>query len=724
MEHDDSDALRDAIQALDEDNVSTLLESDGAPALLTANDGELIQFAYRSMDDARSAQNYDIARRILFMLLAAVGKARKNGKIGPGVDLGLEDFLAGTIISDDAELAERLLEAGANPDGRLTFDNQPLLAFAVRRRKLKIVRHLLQYGANPEVLAREGETVFGTLVATGCSEIAWVVLFYSVLGDASDKLFQAFKGGYPDGSMEAAVENANLTNRQARDLFRAMLAAGAAHAAVAVAVGYCRSIQVDPESTKGEAILQDLFTGKCAHDTALTLGNIIHGLAEAGFDVSGLSPSQQNRTLCQSIQDQTEERVISLIEDLGVEPLIWTVRDTEPGYICEALTLAEEQRMYPVIALILENDFLPIGLRSRKVVQLLNQNDPVLLTVYAADLCSYPHYSRTFMQAAIDRNHAPFLATLIKCGCSPAFAMAWREITEENFTTSLLASACSQEIIDVDETDSRFDCASVLVLSLAGVMDELPDLCDLIILDRAEAADVDAVYFLCSLGFPPLLLLEAFRDEWTAETDNAERKLKLANAVMGACCGLIDFIDTVQGWKSRVMAGEALGCLIPGFGNCGGVQSAKALLTFLDENGDVAEAVDASLVETVWSIKSLDISGADEALAAIDDLVVAIDRLMGTFASSPSLLELSANASLEVLTARHFQEIGNILTTIRPAFMWQELIDRLDDAPLDIIQLVVMDQLQEYEPLAELVFTDEPFFIDFDTSSTDDSSSE
>jgi ankyrin repeat protein len=101
--------------------------------------------------------------------------------LGFGVDPNVADSdgfpaLVHAVVRNDEPIARSLLEAGAKPDVASPPPYRSLLERAIRDGGTGVVDLLLEYGADPNVLSREGQPLLPLAVALGRADIAAALL--------------------------------------------------------------------------------------------------------------------------------------------------------------------------------------------------------------------------------------------------------------------------------------------------------------------------------------------------------------------------------------------------------------------------------------------------------------------------------------------------------------------------------------------------------------------
>lgn len=692
---------------------------------------DLIRPALKRVRRSQSMTDYKASRKVLFAVIRCIGRwLRETGRSLHDTDLG--DLFVQKVGQNDVELVNALLEAGADPNTEQTgTDFLTSLKSAVFNNRPELVRLLLHYGADAAVLQGDAPSVFHALTGMGRMEIAWVSLFFEVLGHAPERLVNAFKMGAPDGSMEAAIAQVELDEQEARRLFKALLDTSQGRAAAAVIHGYCLGRDITPEHEEATGIMLGFITSDHAIPKVTTLGNLIHPLRIAGFRVEELSCCKQDQALCKAIRNGASELTLDLMLRLGIRPLVRPDDDYLGNYTCEALSLAIESGMYDVILGILKANSLPYTCQFQAVEWLITENHTHHLRLIAGELCRNSRYGESMLELALEQERAACLAILIGCGANVTRMHSRLLHREQGVAQSLLARAIPVPSLDLptneedsgDAASDLYHCVCIILLALEESWEDLAEFCDKIITARARDNDLEAVFFLCCLGYVPISLLRTCVTELCDPETEPDRLAAIGDMLASACEGLIEFLATVRNWNVQKFTCEALDCLIPGFAVAGKVISLEALLKVLDKNEALNDEVFAEPARLILAIKAID-EEMNLDIPGIARLVDAIDLTLAHCAAIPSLLETAREAVLTTLLPETFQKVQGILTTIHPEFIWEELMDRMDGYNLSIQQLIIMEGLSNTPDLAPLIFRDDPFFVEFSDSETGSDSSD
>ncbi|RMF11399.1 MAG: hypothetical protein D6763_03135 [Alphaproteobacteria bacterium] len=721
MEENPSRSLVDAVKALDAETVEASLGETPLPPVLVA-DGEdnPIRTAHQRMMAPSSQTALEQARRILIRLIQALAKRGDGLALPQGLRLTLRSIFLSAVQLDDQPLAAALLDAGLDPnDTSLSPDDPPLLQYAINRKRSAIVRLLLNHGADPNLLPREEECVFRHLTQSGQLEYAWIILIHGALGKAPERLVNAFKIGAPDGSMEKAVADAGLSRQELRRFFRAMLGADVVRAAVAAVLGHCAGASIAPDSEQGSELLAELFDGDPPHRSLIGLGTVLYGLAGQGFTISHLPPVEQNQRLCTCIQNGDEDGAIALLAETRWAPLIWTDDDAEAGYVCQVLDLAEEQGMYGLIEVLIDDGILPFLLQARKVEHLLRGDDEKLVAIYARNICRSQYYATIFLNAAVEHNQALFLAILIDCGCDPGVGLPGEDDLVDHYQSTLLYKACCSPVAEHALEKPRFDCARVLLLCLASRYPLLPQLCDLIILEQAEEGDPEVIAFLCSTGCLPMAAIAAFSDAalMVEEDGGRERAKRLGQSVAAACNGLITFIETVASWNSRTLLVDVVECFIPGVSEYR-FASIKALRDAVAKDVELEERIVLLFLDLLIDASRCQAPEAREGAEATGQLLGLLESVLIEIGKPRSLQDLAGDAVAPQFATEAMQDAISFLRRIRPEFIWRELWNNTQGFGLHLMQLAIIDQFQNAPEFHDLIFCDDPFFLETEDSAS------
>ncbi len=701
MEDNTNDDLFNAIDDFDTDQVATLLANDPVTPFLVEGEGSVILRAYERIGKAQSLEEVKQARKILFMLLDALARARANNDIEPKRNLGLEETLAKAIYDNAPDLVEALLAAGADPNGRSTLDNQTLLEIAVLKGSLEIVRLLLQWGANPQVFADDGESAFRSMMATGRREIAWLVLLYNALGDAPDELFHALEGGYHDGSIEEAIMKLGLDEAKALRLWGVLLESGCGRGAGAVALGYCQGLGYAPTGKNGGMVIT-LFLEHSIPDLS---GAAITYLMDAGFQFPTVPDTEENLAqtlLCDIIESGGPDALAALF-DAGVVPKVQI--DAQQRRRCYALELALEHRKSDTLKAILRVIRSEGDLIFATAESLVQHIDTEMLGLFVS-CCDFDLDTHLrLMGTAIDNKNAACLAVLAFRPCYPCWDLKDKDIDNQNIQDLLLVRAIATDNIIVPTPVKRFDCARVLLSDPNYDMKKLDDLCQLLIVDRALVSDHAAVYFLCSYGFPPIGLLENFQQIWTDGTIDIATKKALSDSLCVALSGLIYFLDRTVLWNVKALESEALEWILPGSTSLDQRTLIGHLLGWSGAAPDGQDAPDLLVIELLSAISEDDDHPAPEHLQKmLDDVVNALCRTLRHHFSPPSLVNLARDSIVQTGDMNTWNQLRCYLDHIYPTAIWENLQDRDDGYETAIWSLIAFSELQDIEYLAPLIF--------------------
>jgi len=330
------------------------------------------------------------------------------------------------------------------------------------------------------------------------------------------------------------------------------------------------------------------------------------------------------------------------------------------------------------------------------------------------------------LHRAIERNRPECLAVLMLNGCSAAAELEDMELHEQNYGDFLLSKAIITATFEIPAPEERFDCARVLLSDPSYNRHDLRLQCDYLILDRARAGDYAAIYFLCSYGFPPILLLQSFYDEWRDNSIPDETKQALAQGVKYALDGLMWFIETVSSWNAKSLVGEAIGSIMPGASNLNQRQLMSHILDWTDpmENGD-QQSADMELIELLADFCD------DETLAlpadlqtTLNDTVNTICEMLQAHFAVPSLTELSRQVLLRDGGKRNWYRLRSYLPYLHPTVIWEELEERAEGYETALWSVIALTELIEIDYLMPFFFHTAGTALDAESSSDIQSHSE
>jgi hypothetical protein len=678
----DTAEIIDAIESLDWDRIQDF-EQDIEMSLLAPGGHEIISCALKTCDREWKTRNLlrtGTARRILMLVLESCARAKQQQELAFPCPTGLEP----AIWRHDQNLALLLLWAGADPSELL-----------------------------------KGMTInFMYLESLNHNEIAWTILFHSVLGDVPDAPTRAFTFGVPDGSMEKGIADLKLTEDQAIKLWCAMLTYNCHREAAAVALGYCRGLGHAPDNLETAMIILPFLET----NIALLNGPLINYLADAGFHFTQLDHEDRELThtlICDVIEADNEEAAIALLE----AGLILQERpESRGGAITPRMTAldkASERGLFRFIRAAFRSNAANLLWQERLIVEAIVTDQWELLNSCLQGFTMDGERANQLLHGAIERNRPQCLAVLMHNRCSPAAELEDMEVHDENYGNYLLSKAIISATFELPAAEERFDCARVLLSDPTYNRYDLGLQCDYLIVDRARAGDYAAVYFLCSYGFPPILLLQSFQNEWRDDSIPDETKQALAQAVIFALDGLMCFIDTVSSWNAKSLVGEAIGSILPGASDLNQRQLISHILDWTDplENGN-QQTADMELIELLADFSDDETLGLPDGLkTSLDNTVNAICGMFKARFAVPSLMELTREALLIADDKHDWNRLRSYLPHTLPAVIWEELEDRAAGYETALWSVIALTELIEIDYLTQFFFLPAGTALDAENSS-------
>lgn len=721
MEYEQQGDIFAAIDQCDLARIPELVDND--PGILTLRqDGvSVIGYAHNRLTSVDVPQDYIRRRETFVTLVSACAGLAERGLLPQGMDSELGPFLITAAESNDAKLAHELLKAGADPNTANPETGFTPLFHAILNNTLSLVRVLVNYGADPESPCGHHPNALSMSLGSN-NRIFWYLLFKHALNLYDPDLIETFASGSLNGAEERkAIAKLGIPEASIFQLCQMMIRYGAASSAAGTVLGYIDTAIFTPESPEGTRLLEQLVS--VIADTEMFEGSgfpyhaykALKLLAKFGFKVAELPSVIVDRLLFHIIECDQEGIACKLVT-LGLVPSMEFDPNANKPLRCAVLDRAIAMRMPDLILEIFLLPSVPGELPVFVIGQLLDTGDDRMLAEIGSQL-SLPAATQIRLLSIAVNNRSPrCLAALVQTCCSSAAELQVIQPTEQNYAGFCLFQALALQDHENPDLPERFDCARILFLGLAPLAPRLRRLCDFILCERGSAGDIHAVFFLCSHGFAPLLLLDRFRTAWASDESSEQDKVRLADAVICACEGITVFIERVLDWNLQQYARNAIQTLAPGMET---LQVRELVGTlFTTDPADIeawpAPTPDPRLILLLCEIGDREAAGYPaNVLKAIRKALDSIIKLLRRHTEPPTLVDLAMAQVTEDPENLNYEEVRRILTLVTDITVADDLLNSTGNNFL-LLQLMVLQSMRNDPELMPYFFT-----ADEDSGSSD-----
>lgn len=728
MEHDLHAELFRAIGEANPDRVKAILDKDPNAVAATQSGETALYSAYRRWLLPESRDDQNRARTVFMALLAACETIKAQGSLPKELLKDLATLLVQAVRLRDGVLSKALLQAGADPNGIAPVSGDTPLFMAILNDDVEAVMLLIEHGVDlnaPLGLYSNAMALAGRV----SRRVFWHLLFRDMLGNVPEGLVETFvKGSLNAGAERDAIADLNLSEEAALSLWLAMLKYETYYAAAATIMGYCASAGIDLEGNAGALFLVRLLniTFGSTHAQSRNWGGkatrALKQLTRVGVRFENISSEAADGVLGALINLNDEQTACKLVA-LGLRPDMTEAVQPDQPFSCPILDLAVQKQLPMLVAAILGFPDVPGTVQIGLMHQFIEDDNLIMLEPVCSNIELDGNTQIELISVTVRKRRRRCLAILVQNCCSPSLELQFNEPTEQNYAGFSLFQALALQEGEDPALPDRFDCACLLLLNLAPQGPRLRRLCEFIILNRALAGDGHAVYFLCSHGFTPLLLLNRFRAVWASDDASDEDKSLLVQGVVHACKGLTAFIKHVLDWNLKQYALKSIEVLAPGLETLQIRELLRQLLTSTPADAVAwpAPNPDPRLILILCEILEQKTAGfPEEARKAVKETLGAIIALLKRQTEPPSLAEIAATAVIDDTADEDYETVRQHLEQV----IYTTVVDDLLSPPGEnflLLQLLILQWLRNEPELMPYFFTadDESESSDYSSDSDD-----